>query len=636
MNKRILRPFKGFFNKFRTVIALILIAALIAPSTPVNAASYKFKYKRISDGKTIKYNYTIPIYMVDGVKVDTSETQPIISGNTAMCSADALFGSIEGVTVKYYKSTDILTFTYNDNKIVMYLGETYCKVNDEEKDCGTAPFRVKYTKSGKYANLVPTRFVAENLGMEYTWTQATSTVTIKTPKTIEYDGNIDYYLGTLGKINFDGKDIPTTKTPSYIYDDNALLCLRAVFNHVPGLDYSYDSSTGEIHIIYKEITMKLWLESTLTYVNGMLDTAPIAPCMIYNFESDTRRVYIPGRYVFETLGFDYQWDSKTGTSVITTTEETGIYHPDFDDSIIYNAERTYSGSYRQTLEFPIMEGIQTEDIVITDRIYDNLITFDLAGNYMDFYRHNEIENTGQSVIQLQILYYEADDITRVNIYTRTDADSIILGHRDLRTHTRIVFTLDWPPNLYDKIIVLDAGHGGTDPGAVQGGYNEKDLNFKIVYTYCKELFDDSNIKVYYSRYDDTLAPLHDRPTVSARVGADFFVSVHHNSYYQKYQGTTVYYSVKNEGNFNGLDSATMAKIFCDNLVNALGTNNMGTLGGRNYVVVSEENAVPSVLLEIGFMSNPDELKRMVKKSFQKKVAKCIYNTVKQIYKEYGY
>lgn len=619
-----------------TILALIILTAFIGPTEPVNAATYKFKYKNVTADEIIKYNYTVPKYFVDGIEIDTSETPAIITNNTAMCSADALFGSIEGVTVKYTKSSGKITFTYNDNKLVMYLGKTKCKLNDEDTDCGIAPYRAKYYASGIYTNVVPTRFVAESLGMEYTWTQATSTVTIKTPLKLEYDGNIDYYLGTLGKITYNGKEVKNTKTPSYIYDDNALLCLKTVFYAIPELYYDYNSRTGEIIIEFDEIKMKLKIESTLTYVNGYIDTAPIAPCMIYNFETGTNRVYIPGRYVFETLGFDYQWDSKTGTSVITKTEDSGKFHTDFSDSIIYDATKTpEDDDYRQVLSFPIMEGIKVDDIVITDRINDNLITFDLCGNYMDFYREHPVNNTGEAVIQLQILYYEEEDITTVNLYTRTDSEGIILGHKDNRQPDRIVFSLDWPPFLYDRIIVLDAGHGGTDPGTVHGGYNEKDLNFNIVYNYCKDLFDKSSIKVYYSRYDDTLTPLHTRPTIPARVGADMFISVHHNSFYQANVGSTVFYSVKNTGDFNGLNSATMAKIFVDNLADDLGLKNNGCSGGRNYVVVSEENSVPSVILEVGFMSNPDELKTLVKKSFQKKVAKSIYNTVIELYKEYG-
>ena len=313
---------------------------------------------------------------------------------------------------------------------------------------------------------------------------------------------------------------------------------------------------------------------------------------------------------------------------------------DTEDPVMADVVSTIPSSrrskYYQVLKIPILDGIRTDLITITDRLWENLVTFDLPGNYIQYYIDNPIINTGEAVIQVQILYYEDRDITRINIYTRPAENNIILSHKDLFTSKSMVFIFDKPSCLYDKIIVLDAGHGGEDPGTQHGGYNEKDLNFMIVYTYCKSLFDKSDIKVFYSRYEDYLVPLHDRPTLPARVEADFFISVHHNSVYSTAKnGTEVYYSVANAGNYNGMRSADMAALFLNNLVDALKTKKNGTFGARNYVVVSEENTVPSVILEIGYMSNPDELKKLVKAGTQKKVAKVIYNTVKQIYKKYG-
>lgn len=633
MTKAKFRPITGFHLIPLIISALAVLMAFTAPTAAVNAAAYLFKYKNVTTDTIVKYNYTVPHYFIDGEEIDTQDTPPIIISNTAMCSADALFGNIEGMTVKFTKSSGKLKFTYNDNTLIMYLGKTSYTLNGEKGEYDIAPFRAKYYSSGKYTNLVPTRFVAESLGMEYVWTQSASTVTIKTPIKILYNDEVDYYLGTLGKLSFNGSKVSNPKTPSYIYNDNALLCLRTISNAIPALYYDYNSKTGEITIKYSEITLKLKLGSIDTYVNGCYDVAPIAPCEIYNFDYNLNRVYIPGRYVFETLGFDYQWDSETGTSLINETEETGIYHPDFSDALFYDAvNEPVDAGYRQTLVFPFMHGIKVNQIEIQDRINENLITFSLCGNYMDFYREQEIINTGESVIQLQILYFEEEDITTVNLYTRTDDNGIILGHLDNRQEDLIVFTLDWPPELYDKIIVMDAGHGGTDPGTVYGGYQEKDLNFDIVYNYCKKLFDDSHIKVYYSRYDDTLVDLHVRPTIPARIGADFFVSVHHNALNSTSSGTCVFYSTANTGIFNGYTSRDMASLFLNNLCEDLGTKNGGYSGGRNYVVVSEENAVPAVLLEIGFMSNPEELKQLVKKSFQKKVAQSIFDTVTEIYK----
>ena len=554
----------------------------------------------------------------------------------------------------------------------MYAGSVKGTYNGTDVTLPLAPIRIKYTDSGKTTCLVPSRFVAETFGMDYTWTQSNSTVTIYTPIELIVDGESYMYAGTFGNIRFDNENIPNSKAPSYIFNDNAIISVKVIADAIDGLRYDYSKKSGKISLYYGEYEINMTVGSTDCYVNGLYTVCPVAPHNILNPDIGKAKLYVPARFIFETMGFGYTWSSAT--SIITTNESTGIFKPSYDFALVYDpsdeevedsdipdtAEDTENedpedseshdqadvevtvpsskrSEYYQVLKIPVLDGVRTDLITITDRLWENLVTFDLPGNYIEYYTENPIINTGEAVIQVQILYYEDKDVTRFNIYTRSAENNIILSHKDLFTSKNMVFIFDKPSCLYDKIIVLDAGHGGEDPGTKHGGYNEKDLNFMIVYTYCKALFDKSDIKVFYSRYDDYLVPLHDRPTLPARVEADFFISVHHNSVYSTLKnGTEVYYSVENTGNYNGMRSAEMASMFLSNLVDALKTNKNGTVGARNYVVVSEENTVPAVLLEIGYMSNPTELKKLVKASTQKKVAKVIYNTVKQIYKKYGY
>lgn len=639
------------FRKLTFILIFSMLLGLLFPhATEAEAASYKFKYKDLIKSETVKFNGKTPTFYIDGEEFDCSDYPIMIIDGVSIGTID-LFAYACHVTYKFDEEKGKLVFKYNGNTVVLYLNSTKAKINDVDATADLAPMRVKYASSKIITNLVPMRFVAEGLGMEYTWHQDTTTVDIKTPIPLEIGGETINYLGTLGKIKFDGKSIKNDKVPSLVLSDNAVICLKTVAAAIPGFDYAFNDFTEELTITYGSVKLNMLLDSTLVYVNGLLDTCPVAPTRIYNGKTDTERVYIPGRYVFETLGFGYEWDSKSGTSIITTKDTTGQYTPDYTDIIVIDAPQGIKGvkdviidedtleeheveNFRQTLNFPILEGIRTDLITFRDLLYDNLVSFDLSGNYMDFYRDNMPDNTGEAVIQLQIVYYEASDITRINMYTRTNEDNIILGHRDTYSPNTISFTFDRPGNLYDKIIILDAGHGDYDPGTVHGGYNEKDVNFSVVYTYCKQYFDDSDIKVYYSRYDDSLPALRTRAGLAARVDADFFISVHHNSNYNtSINGTSVYYSTKDTADFNGLTGKIMSDTFLANLTEALGTKNMGSIN-HNYVVVSEENSVPAVLLELGFMSNPDELKRVVKAKYQKKAAKCIYKTVLQFYEEY--
>lgn len=132
-----------------------------------------------------------------------------------------------------------------------------------------------------------------------------------------------------------------------------------------------------------------------------------------------------------------------------------------------------------------------------------------------------------------------------------------------------------PKKIYKNIVVLDAGHGGHDPGAQSRGTNEKDLTFKILYTLMKNYFSDNapDTKVYWTRTNDSYISLANRAAFAKSVGADVFISLHMNSATNtSANGTEVYYSVSNNSKgFSGITSQKMANLFKTRLVNDLKT-----------------------------------------------------------------
>ena len=76
--------------------------------------------------------------------------------------------------------------------------------------------------------------------------------------------------------------------------------------------------------------------------------------------------------------------------------------------------------------------------------------------------------------------------------------------------------------MYKQIVVLDAGHGGSDSGAVANGYKEKNMTLKIVQAAKSYFDDDPDIKVYYTRLSDTYPSLTERSDLANEVGADRF------------------------------------------------------------------------------------------------------------------
>ncbi|MCK0128263.1 N-acetylmuramoyl-L-alanine amidase [Erythrobacter sp. F6033] len=86
------------------------------------------------------------------------------------------------------------------------------------------------------------------------------------------------------------------------------------------------------------------------------------------------------------------------------------------------------------------------------------------------------------------------------------------------------------PNDLDRpLVVIDAGHGGRDPGSVSGGVNEKDVVLAVSLALRDALLESGSVRVAMTRDDDSIVPLADRPEIARQLEADLFISIHADS-----------------------------------------------------------------------------------------------------------
>ncbi|MBV7260193.1 N-acetylmuramoyl-L-alanine amidase family protein [Erythrobacter crassostreae] len=79
------------------------------------------------------------------------------------------------------------------------------------------------------------------------------------------------------------------------------------------------------------------------------------------------------------------------------------------------------------------------------------------------------------------------------------------------------------------LVVIDAGHGGRDPGSVSGGVNEKDVVLAVSLALREALLESGGVRVAMTREDDRIVALGDRPEIARQLGADLFISIHADS-----------------------------------------------------------------------------------------------------------
>ncbi|MHB9010387.1 MAG: N-acetylmuramoyl-L-alanine amidase family protein [Carboxydocellales bacterium] len=181
--------------------------------------------------------------------------------------------------------------------------------------------------------------------------------------------------------------------------------------------------------------------------------------------------------------------------------------------------------------------------------------------------------------------------------------------------------------LQDFAIVIDPGHGGADPGAVDGinpkeGDNlyteEEDVNLAVGLLLHNALV-AQGARSTMTRSSDWYPSLQQRVDMARKFGANAFISIHANSATPKAAGIETLY---HPGSLSG---KRLAELVQQELIRATKAPNRGTKPRPNLVVLNGTNkyGIPGILVEIGFISNPAEEARLNAKQYQQVVADAL-------------
>jgi len=185
------------------------------------------------------------------------------------------------------------------------------------------------------------------------------------------------------------------------------------------------------------------------------------------------------------------------------------------------------------------------------------------------------------------------------------------------------------------LIYVDPGHGGSDTGATSGGVQEKDLNLTLSKK-VRDILENKGYTVVMSREIDEFPSLSDRAQEANNIGADIFVSIHHNSFNGNAHGIETFYYNENGNTNNPLandgerieNSKSLAESIQQELINETGANNRGVKRANFHVV--RETKMPAVLVEGGFIDNTVERAKLILDSYQQKLANAISTGIDKI------
>ena len=669
-------------------VSLSLVFGLLVP---VQAAGIS-----ISDnGITYMYDNKKLQVECNGQMILSEKTPGILENGNGLVPYNIFQYKELGVKTQYNKKTKTITLEYKKQKVMVTVGKNTMVCNGKSIMLPAKPRFVRYNQSKITKLLVPSRKIAETLGLDYQYNSEKALISIKQKgnlaeqkeDTIKKEENI---VGRQVEIN--GKAVVLTepevsiKTENiilkesikgFILQDIAMLPVYQVFykNKILGTTYKYDGKKKQGTITANGKTLVFQVGQKSVSVNGKKYNLVNNIYIVKDLNKKKTYCVVPGREICRLLGFDYYWNKSNYMSVITkksqqtnseklekpsggaiekpstgatekpstgVTEKpsTGVTEkPNIGATEKPNTEYT---NCEVSLKRPSAK-VSWSMCNVVDDYHKRRWIITIEGDYKKFYEDNPV-------------FYNSLEVERVDIHNNSEGNteiviqtSTIKGISCHETKSEWQIAVKDPKEIYNKIVVLDAGHGGKDSGAVSSfGVIEKESALKMVQA-AKKYFDfDPSIKVYYTRLSDSQENITYGDTVSStttsvinrakfanEIEADLFISIHCNSALSRTaKGTEILYSSKNTVvQENGLTSKLFAETAFPILLEAVGSTKRSIKDMPN-LIVCRNSEMPAILMEIAFVSNSEDAMILKDDSCIDKIGKGIYDVVVATYEQY--
>lgn len=266
--------------------------------------------------------------------------------------------------------------------------------------------------------------------------------------------------------------------------------------------------------------------------------------------------------------------------------------------------------------------IDTGSVKFEDHYLDGYFDVTLSGDYESDYGYGTYDVKGTVVENIEVSTKGGNTTfrfkqNRISAYEVTaEGDSYAIRVKN-------------PKEVYDKVLLLDAGHGGKDPGTSGNGMQEKNLNLTIAQKIAQKL-QGSGIKVYMTRNSDVY-PENSTRAQTANDIADLMVSIHINSGPETANGTETLYQVHANDNGARLTSKQLAEILQGKVVSATGNTNRGAKLWTDVLILNR-TTVPAVIVEVIFITNTGDALKISNPAYQDQVAQAIADGIQEAVK----
>ncbi|MEK3781244.1 N-acetylmuramoyl-L-alanine amidase family protein [Paenibacillus sp. FSL R5-0810] len=426
---------------------------------------------------------------------------------------------------------------------------------------------------------------------------------------------------------------------------NVMIPIRVVSENL-GFDVRWDKSSRSVTVSSSDKSVRMVVGNAQAELDGELVDLNLPPVL----SGDT--TLVPLRFVSQQMGLDVKWDNAAKAVYLTSPVPSS---PDAGTSPgSGGGSGTDSSAPGNNADLSTLTGISFSDnrlMISTEGTVapsvfpmkgPDRIVVDLPNTvFSDAFLADHVMNP-TSGGEMAVTDYP--DVSKIRFALFSHSPSTVRVVIDLNgpasygvTHESGLTIVDLnaegdmvippvPPvsGSGKKIVVIDAGHGGSQPGATSvTGKSEKVMNLDLALKVEALLKNEKNIEVVMTRSDDSTLGLKDRVKIANDLKADIFVSIHGNSSTSSSpNGTETYYTRD--------ASKQLANVIHKHLAKATGLFDRGVKYSSLHV--TRETKMPAVLLEIGFLSNKGDEAQLFNEDFQNRVAQGIVEGIKEYLK----
>lgn len=599
---------------------------------------------------TLTYDYTQHKYSaeevfvaINGNKLTGLKMPPIVLNNFTLVPAREVFEAM-GATVEWKKDLEQVYVKYNDKLVVIPIGSTKAYVNGQATTMQTA------AKIINNKTMIPLRFVATSLGMQVSWDTKTRVADIDTGNISSGDvveATEETTTTVAPVITTTTEQTTTTETTTEetttvasTTETTTEQTTAAEVNNISAITFSKGNSYKDIITIegdYNPDVSKAFSSDNKTLTLSINNAKLVADkgnidegayiSSGYYYQNNGNVVTVSLNLKDSNMAVDIRQLGNNKTTVTVTYASSNS--TDSNNSSSSNSNSSLSGNCGYDAEnarfyFKNNGSINIKNIIESDNYNDLNYKLTLNGDYTSIFSNTTYPVNSSYINNIVV---NSTATSTVITFSEKKIMTVLMSEADGYIYIKPVL----PKERYSKIIVLDAGHGGSDPGASGNGLIEKNLTLSML-NKARALFDsDGTIKCYATRTTDTYPSFNDRTDLGNDVG-DAFVSIHINAAANTSAAGTETYSLYANDQGNGLTSYGLASEILKNLLSQLGTKDR-KVKSENWIVL-RQSKIPASLIEIGFITNSGDAAIMGSDAGQQKVAQAIFDSVKNLFNQY--